>query len=68
MLGWYLVPNVKAGVCDEDHLPGQLEFYLFQGVHQLLQRISLADKQSFLRAEWKFRIEKVRVLWWPSFF
>ena len=45
MLGWYLVPNAKVGVGDEEHLLGQLGSYVCQDMSQLHQRISLADKQ-----------------------
>ena len=58
MLGWYLVPNAKDGVCDEEHLPGQLGSYLCQDMSQLLQGKSLADKRSFYESRMKVTCRK----------
>ena len=53
MLGWYLIPNAKAVSRDEEHLPGQLGSELCQDLSQWLQRISVADKQSFYQSRMK---------------
>ena len=58
MLGWYLFPNTKVGVRDEEHLLGQLGSYLCQDLSQLLQQISLADKQIFHESRTKVTYRK----------
>ena len=58
MLGWYLIPNAKAGSRDEEHLPRQLGSELCQNMSQWLQRISVADKQSFYENRMKVTYRK----------